>query len=108
MERVASQAERDSIKYMQTVYMKDKIGRRFKGVITGVTERGLYVEIIDNKCEGMVRLVDMNTDFYHFDLQNHLIRGTNTNKIFRLGDPMSIIVKKVNVQKGFIDFIPAE
>ena len=93
---------------MQTVYMKDKIGRRFKGVITGVTERGLYVEIIDNKCEGMVRLVDMNTDFYHFDLKNHLIRGTNTNKIFRLGDPMSIIVKKVNVQKGFIDFKPAE
>ena len=88
--------------------MKDKIGRRFKGVITGVTERGLYVEIIDNKCEGMVRLVDINTDFYNFDLQNHLTRGTNTNKIFRLGDPMSIIVKKVNVQKGFIDFIPAE
>ena len=107
-EQLATKAERDSIKYMQTVYMKDKIGRRFKGVITGVTERGLYVEIIDNKCEGMVRLVDMNTDFYHFDLQNHLIRGTNTNKIFRLGDPMSIIVKKVNVQKGFIDFIPAE
>ncbi len=107
-EQLATKAERDSIKYMQTVYMKDKIGRRFKGVITGVTERGLYVEIIDNKCEGMVRLVDMNTDFYHFDLQNHLIRGTNTNKIFRLGDPMSIVVKKVNVQKGFIDFIPAE
>ena len=107
-EQLATKAERDSIKYMQTVYMKDKIGRRFKGVITGVTERGLYVEIIDNKCEGMVRLVDMNTDFYHFDLQNHLIKGTNTNKIFRLGDPMSIIVKKVNVQKGFIDFIPAE
>ena len=107
-EQLATKAERDSIKYMQTVYMKDKIGRRFKGVITGVTERGLYVEIIDNKCEGMVRLVDMNTDFYHFDLQNHLIRGTNTNKIFRLGDPMSIIVKKVHVQKGFIDFIPAE
>lgn len=107
-EQLATKAERDSIKYMQTVYMKDKIGKRFKGVITGVTERGLYVEIIDNKCEGMVRLVDMNTDFYHFDLQNHLIRGTNTNKIFRLGDPMSIIVKKVNVQKGFIDFIPAE
>lgn len=107
-EQLATKAERDSIKYMQTVYMKDKIGKRFKGVITGVTERGLYVEIIDNKCEGMVRLVDMNTDFYHFDLQNHLIRGTNTNKIFRLGDPMSIIVKKVNIQKGFIDFIPAE
>ena len=107
-EQLATKAERDSIKYMQTVYMKDKIGRQFKGVITGVTERGLYVEIIDNKCEGMVRLVDMNTDFYHFDLQNHLIKGTNTNKIFRLGDPMSIIVKKVNVQKGFIDFIPAE
>ena len=107
-EQLATKAERDSIKYMQTVYMKDKIGRRFKGVITGVTERGLYVEIIDNKCEGMVRLVDMNADFYHFDLKNHLIRGTNTNKIFRLGDPMSIKVKKVNVQKGFIDFIPAE
>ena len=66
---------------MQTVYMKDKIGRRFKGVITGVTERGLYVEIIDNKCEGMVRLVDMNTDFIILT-QNHLIRGTKTNKIF--------------------------
>ena len=107
-EQLATKAERDSIKYMQTVYMRDKIGRQFKGVITGVTERGLYVEIIENKCEGMVRLVDMNTDFYHFDLQNHLIRGTNTNKIFRLGDPMSIKVKKVSVQKGFIDFIPAE
>ena len=107
-EQLATKAERDSIKYMQTVYMRDKIGRQFKGVITGVTERGLYVEIIENKCEGMVRLGDMITDFYHFDLQNHLIRGTNTNKIFRLGDPMSIKVKKVSVQKGFIDFIPAE
>tara|TARA_B100000575_G_scaffold294171_1_gene308406 strand:+ start:1307 stop:3460 length:2154 start_codon:yes stop_codon:yes gene_type:complete len=107
-EQLASKAERDSIKYMQTVYMRDKIGRRFKGVITGVTERGLFVEIIDNKCEGMVRLVDMKTDFYHIDLQNHLIRGTKTNKTFRLGDPMSIKVKKVSVKKGFIDFILAE
>ena len=92
---------------MQTVYMKDKIGRRFKGVITGVTERGLYVEIIDNKCEGMVRLVDMNTDFYHFDLQNHLIRGTNTNKYSGWG-PNVNNSKESECTKGFIDFIPAE
>lgn len=107
-EQLATKAERDSIKYMQMVYMENKIGEEFKAVISGVTERGLYVEIIENKCEGMIRLTDMISDFYHFDLQNHLFRGINTNKTYQLGDPMLVKVKNVNIQKGFLDFLPVE
>ena len=107
-EQVATKAERDSIKYMQIVFMENKVGQKFKGIISGVTERGIYVEIIENKCEGMIRLVDLKDDYFTYDMQNHSIVGERTKKIYRLGDPIQIKVNKVNPVKRFLDFIPAD
>jgi ribonuclease R/exosome complex exonuclease DIS3/RRP44 len=107
-EQLATRAERDSIKYMQMVFMEDKVGQEFEGVITGVTDRGMYVEIIENKCEGMIRMVDLKNDFFQYDMQNHSIVGRKTKTIYQLGDPLRIKVKKVNIQRRFLDFITAE
>jgi len=105
-EQLATKAERDSIKHMQMVFMQDKVGQEFDGLISGVTERGLYVEIIENKCEGMIRALDMREDFFHFDFERHALIGERTKKIYQLGDPIKIRVKKVNLIKRFLDFIP--
>ena len=107
-EQLATKAERDSIKYMQMIFMENKIGQEFKGIISGVTERGIYVEIIENKCEGMIRLVDLKGDYYIYDMQNHSIVGERTEKTYRLGDSIQIKVKKVNPTRRFLDFIPAD
>lgn len=107
-EQLATKAERDSIKYMQMIFMEDKVGKAFNGVISGVTDRGMYVEIIENKCEGMIRMVDLKSDFFHYDEQNHAIVGERTKKKYQLGDPLRIKVKKVNVLKRFLDFLPIE
>jgi ribonuclease R len=107
-EQLATKAERDSIKFMQMVFMEDKVGEEFEGVITGVTDRGLYVEIVENKCEGMIRMVDLKNDFFQYDMQNHTIIGMKSKIIYQLGDPLRIKVKKVNIQRRFLDFIPAE
>ncbi len=107
-EQLATKAERDSIKYMQIIFMENKIGQKFKGIISGVTERGIYVEIIENKCEGMIRLVDLKDDYFIYDMQNHSIVGERTKKIYRLGDPIQIKVNKVNSVRRFLDFIPAD
>lgn len=93
---------------MQMVFMEDKVGEEFEGVITGVTDRGLYVEIVENKCEGMIRMVDLKNDFFQYDMQNHTIIGRKSKIIYQLGDPLRIKVKKVNIQRRFLDFIPAE
>ena len=90
------------------VFMEDKVGEEFEGVITGVTDRGLYVEIVENKCEGMIRMVDLKNDFFQYDMQNHTIIGRKSKIIYQLGDPLRIKVKKVNIQRRFLDFIPAE
>ncbi len=107
-EQLATKAERDSIKYMQMVFMENKIGYKFNGVISGVTDRGIYVEIIENKCEGMIRLVDLKNDYFIYNMQNHSIVGERTKKIYRLGDPIQIKVNKVNLARRFLDFIPAD
>lgn len=107
-EQLATKAERDSIKYMQMVFMEDKVGQEFNGVISGVTDRGIYVEIIENKCEGMIRLVDLRSDYFYFDMNNHSIIGERTKKVYQLGDPIKIRVKKVNIIKRFLDFLPVE
>ena len=107
-EQLATRAERDSIKYMQMVFMEDKVGQEFEGVITGVTDRGMYVEIIENKCEGMIRMVDLKNDYFQYDMQNHSIVGRKTNTVYQLGDPLRIKVKKVNIQRRYLDFITAE
>ena len=107
-EQLATKAERDSIKYMQIIFMEDKVGLEFNGIISGVTDRGMYVEIIENKCEGMIRLVDLKEDYFNFDMQNHAIVGERTKKSYRLGDPIRIKVSKVNAIRRFLDFIPVE
>lgn len=104
MERLASQAERDSIKYKQVEYMKESIGKVFDGTITGVTEWGIYVEINENKCEGMVRLRDIQDDFYVFDEANYCIRGKRHGKKMQLGDLVKIIVKRADLVKKQMDF----
>ena len=104
MEKKAADAERASIKYKQAEYLYDQIGERFTGLISGVTEWGMYVEIEENKCEGMIRLRDMNDDFYELDEKNYAVIGKRTKKQYRLGDEVDIIVKKVDLVKRQIDF----
>ena len=105
-ELLATKAERDSIKYMQIIFMEEKVGQEFDGIISGVTDRGMYVEIIENKCEGMIRLIDLKKDYFNFDMKNHTIVGERTKKTYRLGDKIRIKVKKVNIIRRFLDFIP--
>ncbi|UKJ09135.1 ribonuclease R [Solitalea lacus] len=105
MEKKAAEAERASVKYKQAEYLKDNIGEEFEGVVSGVTEWGMYVEIIDNKCEGMIRLRDMNDDFYVLDEANYCIIGQRKKKKYQLGDTVKIKVKAVNLIKRQIDFV---
>jgi len=108
MERRAVMAERASIKYKQAEFMNDKLGSVFDAVITGVTERGLFVEINENKIEGMISMRDLDDDFYVFDEKNYCITGQRNKKKFQLGGPIKIQLVKVNMQNRSIDFIPAE
>jgi ribonuclease R len=108
MERNAVEAERASIKYMQTVYMSDKVGQEFEGLISGVSKWGIYVALDDSKVEGMVRMVDMKDDFYYLDEENYRVLGQRNGKEYKLGDKVSIQVKGINVQKKQIDFMLLE
>lgn len=104
MEKKAADAERASVKYKQAEFLEGNIGEEFKGIISGLTEWGMYVEIIENKCEGMVRLRDLNDDFYVLDEKNYCIIGQRRKKKFQLGDEVTIMVKKVDLSKRQIDF----
>ena len=104
MEGLAANAERESIKYMQIKFMEDHQDQEFIGVISGVTEWGMYVEIIDNKCEGMVRIRDIKGDYYAFDAKNYAIVGERKNKIFTLGDEVVVMVKSTDLEKRHLDF----
>ena len=104
MEKLAAEAERASIKYKQVEYLTDKIGQEFKGVISGVTEYGLFVEIIENKCEGMIRVRDMKDDSYSFDADNYRMVGRRTGRIYSLGDTVNIIVRRADLVKKQLDF----
>lgn len=104
MEIRAAEAERASIKYKQVEYMLDKVGQVFHGVISGVTEWGIYVELMENKCEGMVRLTHMKDDFYSFEEERYLIRGFNTGKTYQLGDLVKVRVVEANLAQRTIDF----
>ena len=105
MENLATKAERDSIKYMQIKYMQNHKETSFLGVISGVTEWGMYVEIIENKCEGMVRIKDISGDYYTFDQDNFAIVGERTKNIYRLGDQVHVKVKKADLLKRHLDLI---
>ncbi|TMU55087.1 ribonuclease R [Flagellimonas algicola] len=104
MELLAASAERDSIKYMQIKFMEDHRNQKFLGVISGVTEWGIYVEIIENKCEGMVRIRDIKDDYYVFDERNFAIVGERTKRMYQLGDEVYVMVKETDLIKRHLDF----
>ena len=104
MEKKAAEAERASIKYKQAEFLQDQIGVEYTGIVSGVTEWGMYVEIEENKCEGMVRLRDITDDFYTLDEKNFAIIGQRKKKVYQLGDEVQIKVKKVDLEKRQIDF----
>jgi ribonuclease R len=104
MEKKAADAERASVKYKQAEFLQNNVGMEYIGIISGLTEWGMYVEIIENKCEGMIRLRDLNDDFYVLDEKNYCIIGQRRKKKYQLGDEVKIIVKKVDLAKRQIDF----
>jgi len=104
MEVLASQAERASIKYKQVEFMSERLGMVYDGVISGVTEWGLYVEINENKCEGMVPIRDLDDDYYEFDEKSYCLTGRRNHKFFRLGDPIRIQVARANLERKQLDF----
>ncbi len=103
-EELASKAERSSIKYMQVKYMQDHKDEVFDGVITGVTEWGIYVEITTNKCEGMVRIRDIKSDYYIFEEEQYAIVGQSTKHMYQLGDDVKVQVKKTDLERKHLDF----
>ena len=105
MENKATKAERESIKYMQIKYMKNQKKAVFSGIISGVTEWGIYVEIIENKCEGMVRIRDIKDDYYSFNNETHALVGEKSKKKYQLGDQVQVKVKKADIIKRQLDFI---
>ena len=104
MEQIAANAERASVKYKQVEFMSDKLGQVFDGVISGVTEWGLYVEINENKCEGMVPMRDLDDDYYEFDEKNYCLIGRRKKHQYRLGDPVTIKVAQANLERKQLDF----
>ena len=104
MEGLAAQAERDSVKYMQVKYMQDHKDEEFLGVISGVTEWGIYVEIIENKCEGMVRIREIRDDYYTFDDKQYALVGEVSKNILQLGDEIFVKVKNADLVKKQLDF----
>jgi ribonuclease R len=104
MEGLATKAERDSVKYMQIKYMKDHMDQEFLGVISGVTEFGIFVEIIENKCEGMVRIREIKDDYFVFDEKQYALVGQTTKSVLQLGDEIWVKVKTADLVKKQLDF----
>lgn len=105
MEQLAANAERSSIKYKQVEYMQEHLGETYSGIISGVTEWGLYVELNDNLCEGLVPMRDLADDYYDFDEKNHCLIGRRNNHRYRLGDNVDIKVARADLEKKQLDFI---
>lgn len=104
MEQLAASAERASIKYKQVEYMSERLGMVYDGVISGVTEWGIYVELNENKCEGMIPIRSLGDDFYEFDEKNYCIIGRHTHKRYRLGDELTVRIAKADLVKKQLDF----
>jgi len=104
MEQLAANAERASIKYKQVEFMSDKIGRVFKALISGVAEWGIYAEIEENKCEGLIPMRELDDDFYEFDEKNYCIRGRRSKREYRLGDEIEVKVVRANLERKQLDF----
>ncbi len=104
MEQLAAQAERSSVKYKMVEFMADRVGNMYEGMISGVTEWGLYVEINENKCEGMIPIRELDDDYYEFDEKNYCLKGRRKHKCYRLGDPVTITVTRANLERKQLDF----
>ena len=104
-EKRAADAERASIKYKQVEFMSLAEDKVYGGIISGVTDFGIFVEIIETKCEGMIRLADMKDDFYEYDERNYRVIGRRRKKIYRLGDTIQVRVKKTDVDRRLIDLV---
>ena len=105
MEQVAEKAERESIKYKQVEYMSERIGEVFDGTISGITSWGVYVQEDHSRSEGMVRISEMNDDYYIFDEKTGTLIGKNTKKKYRIGDKVKIKVKGTDLEKRTIDYV---
>jgi ribonuclease R len=103
MEVKAADAERASVKFKQVEYIKDFVGDEFAGIISGVTEWGLYVEISQYRAEGLLRIANLGDDFYDYDENNHWIIGRRTHRKFQLGDQISVVVVAADIFKRQID-----
>ena len=108
MEQVAQQAERDSIKYKMVEFMQDKIGLTFEAHISGIQSYGLYCEIDENHCEGLVPMHDLDGDYYEFDEKNYRLVGRRRHHVYQLGDPIRITVANANLEKRQLDFTLAD
>ncbi len=108
MEQVAQQAERDSIKYKMVEFMEDKIGNEYDAHISGIQSYGIYCEIDENHCEGMVPMRDLDDDYYDFDERNYCLVGRRHHQKYQLGDPVRIKVARANLEKRQLDFTLAE
>jgi ribonuclease R len=108
MEKLATEAERASIKYKQVEFMQDKVGQVFKGIISGVAEFGFFVEIEENKCEGLVAMRELLDDYYFFDEDNYCITGRSTKKTYQLGDEVKVEILRANLTKKQLDFALVE
>jgi ribonuclease R len=104
-EQLAANAERASIKYKQVEYMNDHLGEVYSGCISGVTEWGLYVELDENKCEGLVPVRDLADDYYDFDETNYCLVGRRHNNRYRLGDAVQVQVARCNLDRKQLDFV---
>ncbi|MCK4748386.1 MAG: RNB domain-containing ribonuclease, partial [Bacteroidales bacterium] len=104
MERRAVEAERASTKYKQVEFMQDKVGLAFDGIVSGLTEWGIYVEIVENKCEGMVSIKGIADDFYEFDEEEYMIIGRQTGRKFEIGDILKIEVVNANLSRRQLDY----
>ncbi len=105
MEQLAVQAERASVKVKQIEYLSERLGTTYAGVITGVTEFGFFVELLDNKCEGLVGIRDLEDDHYDFDERNYCLRGRRHKKIYRIGDLVYVLVARTNMDRRQLDFV---
>ena len=104
MEQLAANAERASIKYKQVEFMQEHVGQTYDGVISGVTEWGLYVELNENKCEGMIPIRDLDDDYYEYDEKNYCLRGRRKKHVYSLGDAITVQVARANLEKKQLDF----
>ncbi len=104
MEQTAASAERASIKYKQVEFMSERLGEEFEGTISGVTEFGIYVEVTENKCEGMIPLRDLDDDYYEFDERNYCLRGRRYHHIYNLGDTVKIQVARADLYRKQLDY----